>query len=358
MSRHAINRRRGPPPDLAARSLVPAGMVRIAPTMSVPALLREHGVDPVPLLAEFDLTPALFDEPDYTLSFHVRSLLLARCAQASRCPHFGLLVGQRAGLGSFGLLGYLMQSAPDLRTALTLGVRHFGLHNPNSTSTLVVRRSLATFGHTLFEIGIEGRAQVIDLSVGIMVNVVRMLFGPGADPAEVRIAHARPRSIAPFTEFVRARVVFDATATEVDIPSAWLDQPLPTSDPLLHQLMQQRVAELQSQAGEAVATQLRRILPALIDARTAVVAEAAARLGLGTRTLNRRLAAEGTTFARLRDETRHSMAIQLLRGTHLQAAEIAEKLGYANASAFTSAFRRWSGEPPSRWRGTTPAGPP
>ncbi len=358
MSRHAINRRRGPAPDLAARSLVPRGMVRIAPTMCVPALLREHGVDPVPLLAEFDLTPAQFDEPDYTLSFHVRSLLLARCAQASRCPHFGLLVGQRVGLGSFGLLGYLMQSAPDLRTALTLGVRHFGLHNPNSTSTLVVRRSIATFSHSLVELGIEGRAQVIDLSVGIMVNVIRTLRGPGASPIEVRVAHARPRSVAPFVDFIRARVTFDAPETQIVIPSSWLDQPLPTSDPLLHQLMQHRVAELQSQAGEAVATQLRRILPALIDARTAVASEAAARLGLGARTLNRRLAAEGTTFTQLRDETRHSMAIQLLRGTHLRAAEIAEKLGYANASAFTSAFRRWSGEAPSRWRGTTPAGPP
>lgn len=350
MARHAINRRRGPTPDIAARSLVPAGMVRIAPTMSVPALLREHGVDPVPLLAEFGLTLAQFDEPDYTLSFHTRSQLLARCAQASRCAHFGLLVGQRAGLGSFGLLGYLMQSAPDLRTALTLGVRHFRLHNPNSTSSLVVRRSVATFSHTLFELGVEGRAQVIDLSVGVMVGVVHALRGPGASPIEVRVAHARPRSVAPFREFVRAPVIFDTPDTAVVIPASWLDQPLPTADPMLHQLMKHRVAELQSQAGEALASQLRRVLPALIDARSAVVSEAAARLGIGARTLNRRLAAEGTTFARLRDETRHLMAVQLLRGTRLHAAEIAEKLGYANSSAFTSAFRRWSGQPPSRWR--------
>ena len=354
MSRHAINRRRGPAPDLAARSLVPAGMVRMAPTMSVPALLREHGVDPVPLLAEFDITPAHFDEPDYTLSFHVRSQLLARCAQVTRCPHFGLLVGQRAGIGSFGLLGYLMQSAPDLRTALKLCERHFGLHNPNSTSTLVVRRSLATLNHTLFELGDEGRAQVIDLSVGIMVNVIRTLRGPGANPIEVRVAHARPRSVAPFADFVRARITFDAPETAVVIPASWLDQPLPTADPLLHQLMQHRVTELRAQAGETVAAQLRRVLPALIDARTAVVSEAAARLGLGVRTLGRRLAAEGTTFARVRDEARYSMAIQLLSGTKLHAAEIAEKLGYANASAFTSAFRRWSGLPPSRCRVALP----
>lgn len=350
MARHAINGKGGPTPDLAARSLVPPGMVRIAPTMSLPVLLREQGIDPAPLLSEFGLAPAQFEEPDYTLSFHVRSQLLARCAQATRCPHFGLMVGQRAGLGSFGLLGYLMQSAPDLRTAATLGVRLFKLHNPNSTSALVVRRSTATFSHTLFELGTEGRAQVIDLSVGILVNSLRTLCGPGANPIEVRIAHSRPRTVAPFNDFVRARVTFDSPDTAVVIPAAWLDQPLPTADPLLHQLMQQRVEELQSQAGEAVAAQLRRVLPALIDARSAVVSEAAARLGLGVRTLNRRLAAEGTTFARLRDETRHSMAVQLLRGTKLQAAEIAEKLGYANASAFTSAFRRWSGQPPSHWR--------
>ena len=322
----------------------------MAPTMALPALLLDLGIKPRPLLAEFGLTPAQFEEPDYTLSFTTRSRLLARCAEATRCPHFGLLLGQRGGVGSFGMIGYLMQSAPDVRTALELAVRYFPLHNPNSTATLVERGSVAILSHAILLPEAEGRDQVLDLSLSLMVNVMRALCGHSWRPTEVRLAHARPRSVAPYTAFVGAPVTFDARETAVASQVHWLNRPVPTADPMLHMLMRHRVADLESQSGEDVASQLRRMLPSLIDSRRASLAEAAGSLGVGARTLNRRLAREGTSFARLRDEALHSMAVQLLRGTTLQAGDVAEKLGYAHASAFTSAFRRWSGMAPSQWR--------
>lgn len=322
----------------------------MAPTMALPVLLREKGVDPVPLLAEFGLTPAQFEEPDYTLAFEVRSRLMQRCAEATRCPHFGLLLGQRGGLASFGMIGYLMQSAPDVRTAVQLAVRFFPLHNPNSTATLVERGRVVALRHTILMPGTEGREQVLGLSLGIMVNVMRGLCGHSWRPTEVRLAHARPRSVAPYSALVQAPVIFDARDTAVVCLAHWLDRPLPTADPMLHILMRHRVADLESQSHEDVASQLRRILPSLIDSRRVSTDEAASSLGLGVRTLHRRLAREGTSFARLRDETFHSIATQLLRGTRLPAGDIAETLGYANAGAFTCAFRRWSGMTPTQWR--------
>ncbi len=337
-------------PDLAARSLVPKGMVRMAPTMALPALLRDHGVDPVPLLREFGLELTQFDEPDDTLSFADRSRLLARCAEAARCPHFGLLVGQTNGLASFGVLGYLMQSAPDLRTALAIAVRHFPLHNPNSASALVERDGRAVFSHTILDPGVEGREQVLDLSLGIMMNAMRSLCGHELRPIEVRLARARPRNVKPYTALVQAPLVFDALETAVIIPALWLDRPLRTADPLLHLFMQHRMDDLEAQSGEDVASQLRRMLPALVDSGNATLADAARRLGLGVRTLNRRLAVEGTSYAKLKDEARQSLARQLLLGTTLPIGRIAEHLGYAHAGAFTQAFRRWSGMGPAQWR--------
>ena len=352
MPQNAINGQRPAVPDLAARALVPRGMVRVAPIMALPALLREKGVDPAPLLAEFGLTQAQFEEPDYTIAFELRSRLLARCAEATRCAHFGLLLGQRGGIESFGVIGYLMQSAPDVRTALQLAVRYFPLHNPNSTATLVERGRVVALSHTILVPGLEGREQLLGLSLGIMVNVMRTLCGHSWRPTEVRLAHARPRSVAPYAALVQAPVIFDTRDTAVVCLAHWLDRPLPTADPMLHILMRHRVADLELQASEGVASQLRRILPSLIDSRRVSADEAATSLGLGVRTLNRRLAREGTSFARLRDETFHSIAAQLLRGTRLPAGDIAEKLGYANAGAFTCAFRRWSGMTPTQWRAT------
>jgi AraC-like DNA-binding protein len=64
------------------------------------------------------------------------------------------------------------------------------------------------------------------------------------------------------------------------------------------------------------------------------------------RTLNRRLRAEGTTFQQLLDEVRFEAACQLLDTASTPITEIAVSLGYAETSAFSRAFRRWSGSTP------------
>jgi AraC-like DNA-binding protein len=68
------------------------------------------------------------------------------------------------------------------------------------------------------------------------------------------------------------------------------------------------------------------------------------------RTLNRRLGRSGTTYRQLREECHHAFACQLLLDTELPIAEIAARLGYANAPTFTRAFCRWSGSSPAAWR--------
>ena len=92
------------------------------------------------------------------------------------------------------------------------------------------------------------------------------------------------------------------------------------------------------------------MLPSLVTTRRDSLVVAAKRVGLATRTLNRRLAAEGTSYLKLREESRYAIARQLLKGTRMPANEIADRLGYAHASAFTRAFREWSGKAPAEWR--------
>jgi AraC-like DNA-binding protein len=69
-----------------------------------------------------------------------------------------------------------------------------------------------------------------------------------------------------------------------------------------------------------------------------------------SRTLTRRLEAHGTSFKVLADQGRFEIALQMLRNTSLGVQEIAAVLDYADASAFTRAFRRWSATTPAVWR--------
>src|SRR3546814_13153037 len=68
------------------------------------------------------------------------------------------------------------------------------------------------------------------------------------------------------------------------------------------------------------------------------------------RTLRRRLLDEGTTYAELRDEVRQTLAEEFLSGPRMSIEQIAARLGYAEATSFINAFRRWSGDTPHAFR--------
>ncbi|MGX9981560.1 helix-turn-helix transcriptional regulator [Methylobacterium fujisawaense] len=71
---------------------------------------------------------------------------------------------------------------------------------------------------------------------------------------------------------------------------------------------------------------------------------------INRRTLSRRLRAEGTTFKQLADEAHFQVAKKLLADPCMSLAQISAILNFSQPSAFTHAFRRWSGMTPSAWR--------
>jgi AraC-like DNA-binding protein len=334
----------------AGDGVVGKGMVRVGTLMAVPGLLQERGVDPAPMLAEFRLEPAYFEHPDNTIAFATEGRILARCAALTHCPHFGLLTGQRDSASALGAVGFLLRNSFDVRTALGELTRHFQVHNPNAMVSLVEEDSFAALGYTILQTGIEHLEQILDEATALGFNLMRELCGPNWLPTEVRFAHARPPDLAPFRQFFRATLRFDANETALVFARHWLDKAPPGADPLLHQMMVQHVRDLESLFGEDLVSQLRQLLPSLVTAHSASRAVVAERIGLGARTLSRRLAAEGASFMQLREEACYTIACQLLASTRLPANEIADLIGYANPSAFTRAFYRWTGMGPAQWR--------
>jgi AraC-like DNA-binding protein len=318
--------------------------------MPVPSLLQELGIDPATVLQEFGLTTGHFDHPDNTLTFGTRSALLDRCALAARCPHFGLLVGLRGNTSVFGAIGFLMQSATDVRTALAVGTRHFRLHHPGVSVECREKKGFCVLNYTILNQLESGDEQTLDMAIAGMFRVMQSLCGYHWQPVEVRFAHSRPRNLVPFRALFQAPLVFDAEESALVFRSYWLDQLVPSADPLLHLFMQEHVTEVEAERSEDLPSRLHRLLPSLVAMRRATPGEAARRLGVGVRTLNRRLAAAGTTFSLLLDRSRHSIAVQLLGNTTLPPGQVATRLGYANTSALTRAFRRWNGVTPSEWR--------
>jgi len=325
-------------------------VVRIGTLMALPAVLRSLGANPVEVLAEVGYDLTLFDDPDNRITYTARNHLFAHCVTRTSCQHLGLLIGRQTGLDSLGMVGLLVKYSPDVGTALRNLVRCLHLHVRGAVTSLETDGDTASLSYEIYQPGVEATTQIGDGAVAIMYNIMRTLCGPDWKPAEVRFAHRKPDDVRPFRQFFRSPLRFDTEQNAVVFAADWLDLRLPEADPELRRLLQQQIDVLEVTYGDDLPGQVRSVLRTALLTGHARSDQVAALFSIHSRSLSRRLKGFGTSFQELLDEGRFEIARQLLEDTRMEVSQIAMTLDYADASAFTRAFRRWSGTTPAQWR--------
>jgi AraC-like DNA-binding protein len=308
------------------------------------------GTDPAPLLESVGLDLHAFEDPDHTIPFVTGGRLLEVCAQRTACPHFGLLMGERAGIASLGLVGALMQHSPTVDAALRSLTMHLHLQHRGGVPTRTVEGERAALGYAIYQPRMPGAAQVHDATMAIGFNIMRTLCGSSWLPSEVRFAHLEPADVQPYRRLFRAPLRFDVDRTEIRFPRRWLERPLPGSDAELHRFLQSQVMERETRCNDGLAEEVSRALRTMLVAGRGTEEHVARAFSISSRTLHRRLKAQGVSLRKIIDQVRCEIAFQLLRDTYLSVTDIAGTLDYTETSAFTRAFRRWTETAPTTWR--------
>lgn len=329
---------------------VAPAMLRIGSTVGVPEVLRDLGADPVKVLAEVGVDLELFNNPNNRISFLARGRMIAHCADRTACPHFGLLVGKKSGLNSFGLVGLLAKYSSNVETALRSLMRYMHLHVRGATTSLTIDSDLAVLEYQIYQTRALGNDQVGDGAVAVAFNLMRDLCGNDWKPVEIRFAHSAPKDLEPFRRSFQTPLRFDDVQYAVVFSVDWLNFRLSdTSSELLH-LLQQEINKLEVRQEDNFLEQVRSLLRTTLVTGHSSADQVAELFSMSRRTLNRHLNALGTNFQEVIDEIRFEIARQLLKDTSNEVAQIGFLLGYSNSSAFTRAFRRWSSTTPAAWR--------
>jgi AraC-like DNA-binding protein len=127
---------------------------------------------------------------------------------------------------------------------------------------------------------------------------------------------------------------------------ALIADPEPGADPLL----EEPVKQTEDGPGDDWAGDIRRMLCPWLTSHRCSVDAMADLLAMTRPTFDRRQKSRGTSYRALANEIRFEVACRLLKDTEMSLSQIAAALGYSEASAFTRAFRGWSGQAPSVWR--------
>jgi AraC-like DNA-binding protein len=324
---------------------------RVGPGSVLPDLLRDLGVEPQSVFDAAGVDIVSFADPDTSIPMADAARLVRLSMQASGRLELGLLLAGRAGEEVAGLLGRLVGSAGDLRSALHDIVRYGHLNQREGAVTLTVSGDVATLQFALTG-PFAGAAIVFeDLAVGRYFRMIRASLGGIWQPTAVMLSHAPPPGVAAsYRQFFGAPVRFNAVCTALEFPAVDLERATVggASD---------RRAELQtaaSNASDALAIGFEEKVRWTIRARLSdpglSVEQVAALNGMSRRSLNRRLAVRGVTFARLLRSVRFTTARQLLVESDAPLSDVAAAIGYDEPSVFSTAFRAWSGVSPRVWR--------
>lgn len=325
---------------------------RVGPLAVVPGLLRELGVDPAPVFAGLPFGPDRLQR-DARLPYVALIAMLERSAEAAGRPEFGLRVGLANDHRCLGVVGEMMGSAATLGQALRdyVGV-HGGLSSGGSAYLLPMGDYVA-FGYGVYDCFAPGVFQAYGVYVGAALRIVPALSGGAARPVEVRLSGQAPRAPRAFERLAGLPVRFNESQTCVLLRRSDLAMPNPSAAPAARQRVLTEVVARLGLDHQPTAARLRHALRPALSLGETTLAAAARGLGLSPRTLDRRLAEEGTSFLRERDAVRRVMAEDLLALTALGIGEVAAALAYANQAVFARSFRRWSGKTPSEWRQST-----
>ncbi|KQQ96824.1 AraC family transcriptional regulator [Massilia sp. Leaf139] len=283
--------------------------------------------------------------------------LLDAGAELAQDPHFGLHVGECVKLGTYSVYGLVLLACRDFGQALDQTMRYEALAHDLGRSHLRVEAADAHY-EWISHYPQASRHLADSVFAGIQ-TFGRWLAGGQLPPAEISLTHAATGDTAEYERIFGKLPRFKAPANSARFAASLLALPLPNADTTLYPVLQQHAERQLGQLSRRVEAP-----PIVAEVRAAVVRNLAhdrvrlttiaAELKLSPRTLQRKLAEAGATYQGVLDEARYALARDYLRQPHLSLLEIAFLLGYQEQSAFTHAFKEWSGTNPGAWRERAP----
>ncbi len=335
----------------ASGRILPPGYIHLGVAKEIAPTLRDFGIDPDPIIREAGLDPRLFDDGANVIPHAALGRLLTLCVARTNCPHFGLSVGRRATILSLGLVGRLMQQSETVGEAMRALVSNLSIQNRGSVPSLTISGDTALFTFSVYQPEVESADQITDGSLAVAVNALRALCGSDWNPTEVLLPRVAPLDQAPYRRHFRAPVRFNQESAIIVFPARDLEIRIAGADPVMRALLEERIQQMKGSQGNEFSDDIRRLLRTRLTSTHCSAEVIAELLAMHRRTLSRRLKGSGMGYRAIANEIRFEIARQLLQDTEVPLGQIAAALGYSEASAFTRAFRRWSGQTPTTWRG-------
>lgn len=313
--------------------------------------MEANSIDKSPMLRHADIPIEALSQPDYTITPSQEINFTCETYRTINYPALGLIIGPRYHLSNYGMLGLAGMTCRNLYECFKV----------------IFENIVLTWTYFRCSIYIEGELAYLqmdpirDLGESLQYMIERDLSA-GRQIASEALDHKLPLVSLEFQhpetdytdEYLNAfgcKPSFNAKHNRFGFEKHWLEKALPKADPITSSVFATQCQDIAKslQAKYSFAEHIRYHLLNSKFERPSL--ESIAKVFHTTpRTIQRKLATENLCFQALLDEVRKSVSSEYLTSSLLTVEEIADRIGYNDAAAFSNAFKRWTGLSPTQYR--------
>ena len=260
-------------------------------------------------------------------------------------------LGSSLTLKDLDLLGYICLNSATLGDCLSNLTRYCRVLSDGFDQVIVQDTDgIAMVADVLDKKSVH-RPQSTELRLSLYQPMLSALIGMDIDVLRYEMPHAQIGSLEEYDSVYRAPIHFNAIRTAIVIGRESLETPIVQADQHLLGILTRHADEvLERRPGtNSLGHSVRTILATRLQTGETSIEDVSRELGMSSRTLARHLRDHGQTYRDILNQIRRDLALRYLTDGNHTYAQIAYMLGFTDVSAFSHAFKRWTGSPPSRY---------
>ncbi|MCP1242645.1 helix-turn-helix domain-containing protein [Acetobacter lambici] len=337
----------------------PTSGVLAAAATGVEEFITARGGDIDRIAGRSGLSTGQFALPTDRLDLTAYCRLFEEAARETQDGNLGLWFGQQFQPEMLGLVGYIALLSATVEEAVRNLASHFGYHQCNTHTQLIEQKNgLLRLEYAIQDPTITQRRHDAELTMGMFCNVLRHGMGEDWVPEAVLFEHQRPEQTHEHRDAFQADIRFGHATNALLFRKTGLERPMPKANANMLEIMRASLISLscnhqsngQATPSPPLKEQIASIIRAGLAERCCTLSDIAQSMNMPAWTLQRRLAQVNLSFGALLEEVRYAEACRHLSQSGSDMGEIAMALGYTETSAFSRAFRKWSGLSPRAWR--------
>lgn len=314
--------------------------------------LESYGCDNVALFKKVGLDPDKMRDPNARYPESALMRLWELALEETKDPCMGLAVARNWHPSTLHALGFAWLASTNLKDAFERLVRYSRILTDIDQAILEETEDAFCFKIVTPEGYIRAPDESYDAYFAVVLDMCRVSYGQELNPLRVTMVRGMPQHCSgEFFQLFRAPIEFSAAEDVLFFGKAKLTEALPTANTELARANDEIIQRYLSSLDRAnIAMQVRTKLVEQLSSGHATQTSIAKSLAMSTRSLQRKLKEEGSSFKEILEQTRRDLAQQYVREGQMSTKEITYLLGFSEPSNFARAFRRWTGVSPSEFR--------